>query len=658
MAGFFIIFAHMKQYGLIGVLWLVLMAGCGKTALIDTRRTVSPQPELSAIDSLMWRQPDSALAMLLEFASGPEADSLDEFNGHYCQMLVSELLYKNDYEQTNREDLLKAVAYFDTVDNAFLAARAHYINGVGYYERDSVVEACEEYLKALEVMEGYFEEDAMFGHKAMFMFFTYNRLLELFSSQFMMDPAIDCGEHALDYCRKEPSLFKEIPNTYFHIGRQYDKKEEIVVASNYYWRAIEGFADKNSPIYRDAISMKALCDYQMGMEAEQSINTIKQTLLDEEGDKEWMSRYMAIGAIFLKEGVYDSAMYYLEPVFENETDLVVRIRVAESLRVINDSLGNCEKSNECVLFLADHKKPEGENKAMVSKLEVLFKGYLDWKQAKQVEADRKRSIRKTIAIIVPIVIFVATVIMIVAIFRRKKMREEHEVLRQDLQTRKEQVDALRRTIGQQREVKDRRCEMFLSEAICQRILKKVQGKRITARDNSFQHGIVLQEEDCSQLMEAVEKHYKGFDGRLLGQCADLKRRDLTLCHLYLLKLDESTIAALMGRTYSAIKKQNENLQKKLGIEISIAAYVLLVAEELCTVQSDLQSVPQDVLQEVPQDYSQIILEIVSNNPQITREEIANQLNISTKTVGRYLKKLSGRIRYVGSGYSGHWEVVG
>ena len=114
----------------------------------------------------------------------------------------------------------------------------------------------------------------------------------------------------------------------------------------------------------------------------------------------------------------------------------------------------------------------------------------------------------------------------------------------------------------------------------------------------------------------------------------------------------------MGRTYSAIKKQNENLQKKLGIEISIAAYVLLVAEDLCTVQSDLQSVPQGVLQEVPQDYSQIILEIVSNNPQITREEIANQLNISTKTVGRYLKKLSGRIRYVGSGYSGHWEVVG
>ena len=135
----------------------------------------SPSPRLSAIDSVMWSQPDSAFSLLLAFAESPEADSLDEFNGHYFQLLASELLYKNDYEQTNREELLKAVDYFDSIGDAFLDARAHYIKGVGFYERDSVVDACEDYLKALEVMEGHFEEDALFGHKAMFMFFTYNR---------------------------------------------------------------------------------------------------------------------------------------------------------------------------------------------------------------------------------------------------------------------------------------------------------------------------------------------------------------------------------------------------------------------------------------------------------------------------------------------------
>ena len=90
----------------------------------------------------MWRQPDSAFAMLQEFASSAAADSLDEFNGHYCQLLIAELLFKNNYAQSNRAEVLQAVGYFDSIDDAFLAARAHYIKGVGYYERDSLVEAC------------------------------------------------------------------------------------------------------------------------------------------------------------------------------------------------------------------------------------------------------------------------------------------------------------------------------------------------------------------------------------------------------------------------------------------------------------------------------------------------------------------------------------
>jgi hypothetical protein len=126
-----------------------------------------PLPELAAIDSLMWRQPDSAFAVLKQFAASPQADSLDEFNGHYVQLLISELLYKNYFEQSNREDLLPAVDYFDSLmantpdvsqreQNVFLDARAHYVNGVGYYENDDVVKTCSEYLKTLELMEGHF----------------------------------------------------------------------------------------------------------------------------------------------------------------------------------------------------------------------------------------------------------------------------------------------------------------------------------------------------------------------------------------------------------------------------------------------------------------------------------------------------------------------
>ncbi len=148
----------------IGLLFLAFVACTSRAKVAEHGQSEEgPNPELSAIDSLMWRQPDSALAVLQQFAASPKADSLDELNGHYCQLLFSELLYKNDYGQSNRPALQQAVAYFDSLiltlkdtptlkrliagtdplsltrnDNIlFFTARAHYINGVGYYERDS-----------------------------------------------------------------------------------------------------------------------------------------------------------------------------------------------------------------------------------------------------------------------------------------------------------------------------------------------------------------------------------------------------------------------------------------------------------------------------------------------------------------------------------------
>ena len=87
-----------------------MLVACSKPAEVP-ELVEGPTKELATIDSLMWHHPDSALAVMMEFAASPKTDSMDVFEGHYCQVLIAELLFKNDYVQSNRKDLLKAVAY-------------------------------------------------------------------------------------------------------------------------------------------------------------------------------------------------------------------------------------------------------------------------------------------------------------------------------------------------------------------------------------------------------------------------------------------------------------------------------------------------------------------------------------------------------------------
>lgn len=74
---------------------------------------------------------------------------------------------------------------------------------------------------------------------------------------------------------------------------------------------------------------------------------------------------------------------------------------------------------------------------------------------------------------------------------------------------------------------------------------------------------------------------------------------------------------------------------------------------------------EDVLQNGPQNLidksgkeetlGQKILYLITQDKNITREQIAKALGVSIKTVGRELKKI-GNVRYVGSAKSGHWEI--
>ena len=46
---------------------------------------------------------------------------------------------------------------------------------------------------------------------------------------------------------------------------------------------------------------------------------------------------------------------------------------------------------------------------------------------------------------------------------------------------------------------------------------------------------------------------------------------------------------------------------------------------------------------------------IRNNPKITTDELAKLSGFTSRTIKRHIIKLT-HIKYVGSGYSGHWEI--
>ena len=66
---------------------------------------------------------------------------------------------------------------------------------------------------------------------------------------------------------------------------------------------------------------------------------------------------------------------------------------------------------------------------------------------------------------------------------------------------------------------------------------------------------------------------------------------------------------------------------------------------------------QDVPQGVPQDNLDVqILKLMRENNKISTDSMAMLLGVSSKTIKRRIKEMDN-VHYIGSGYSGHWEII-
>ncbi len=620
------------KFLIIGYLLLAIASCTSKVKVVEPVET--PSSELCAIDSLMWRQPDSALAQLQRFVASPAADSLDVFNGHYCQLLISELLYKNDWGQSNREELLQAVAYFDSLvrltpplqrglgglkntptnqnDNlVFLAARAHYINGAGYYEKDSVVNACAEYLKALEVMEEHFEEKERVGNMAKFMALTHGRLGEMFEEQLLAEPAIACYKQALFYCRREPTSKYGIPVLLYHLGIQYDIVDQKDSAAFYYDEALVNMPDFDNLHYRDLMSNKAIfAFYNLDYSSDSVINILKHLVTLSADEEERTTRLLTLGHILFEDKQYDSSRVYLETVFEQQEDITSKMIAAERLSSIYQMEGDSIKAQKYASFLVGLTMSEIEKKTEASKENEMFKDYLAQKQKKQAVIEREKAVKRALLIIIPIAAVVALVVFIDAKRRNKKQLKEQqaeakklleekdkqhaEVLEAERQTHRMEQAAiagrLKRSNQELRELKGQikhlddlaakteAAASFNEEPICRLIMERVNEGQFKAKiDCELYKSYALDKQQLLDLRAAADLHFSKLTLRLRKTYPKLTNIDIDYCCLYLLNLTHADVSALMQRAYNTVVERDSKIQKILGSEKPLPVILMDIA---------------------------------------------------------------------------------
>lgn len=568
---------------------------------------VEPQPlpftfdeGLLAVDSLMQHDADSALMILTSFR--PKRNEMErsgeissKFNTCYHSLLLSEALYKTDNPQLNRFRN-ETMHYFDSLavlyptndDLTVLSARSHYMNGVGFYENDSIVEACQEYLHTLEIMENHFDVEKLTGYKAKFMGLTYNRLKELFASQFMMEQAIYCGKKSLFYCKIAPTSKYGVANNLAKLGQLYDISGQNDTAYYYYNEALNSLPDTTNLIYRDILSSIAVLSYNLGFGFSPALEHLLQVTTQAVSKDELLTRYYTIGSLYYEEHIYDSAIVYLHQVFDYNRSTMRRYQSASYLlnicQMTDDSINKSIYSD----YLAQNTISVYDKSYDISRLNELFGNYLN---NKSYESQKRNKVRTVIAISLFVFLAVFSFALLFKHSKRKikKLNKEHlRVINTERKARyrekskmlntikqqETQVNTLEQELGHKRLKADISMEAFVNEPVCKKIINSVSSINVTSRVNCADYPqLKLDNATIAELEEAVVKHFPNFKQRLLSLNPQINPKETLLCHLYLLGLKDQQISVLTQYHYTTIFRKTKNLEKAFNISVSLKDFL-------------------------------------------------------------------------------------
>ena len=532
---------------LVGLLLIVLGASCSRTLESEISWQENSAPRVVAVDTLLQHDPDSALRYLEWFYEkiNPTWSPSVEYSG----LMLSEACFKVRREVAYCDEVEKALTYFDSVssvypndkDMAFLSARSHYMNaiclndGIIFTDDSLTMMACQEYYKALGIMEQQFNEEQLVGHKASFTALIFARLANVYSDKFLIEPTIYFYKNVLNYKQKAFNPPSSLANTLFFLGYEYEKSEQFDSALYYYDQSLACMNDTTGVLYRNVINRKALSSYHVAHDGQASVDALKR-IAWAGNEFEMYDRFLGIGYVYKLDNQFDSSIVYLNRVFNEAPSLFLQTQSADYLREIYEDRGESDKAGEYARFVTQNTPPEFGTKADEWRFTSLFQEYLQQK----LENTRLQEARQTQGRVMKIIFPLLALLVVLAVWL---------LFGEALSAMKKRVEAA----------------SFAEEPICRLIMERVnEGQFKSKMDYRVYKDYALNKEQLMALREAADVHFGLFTTRLKQDFPSLTKGDIDYCCLYLLGVEEADMAALMQRAFNTVCERSRKLKGIFG----------------------------------------------------------------------------------------------
>ena len=425
--------------------------------------------------------------------------------------------------------------------SSYTSARTHYSNGLRLFQNDSLTEALDEYLNALKIME---TSDSINYHPR-FMMLIHWQLGNLFSSQYMQEPAIVCYTNALNYTGTSEDMPSDYTRLSKLLGAQYHRLQKYDTARYYYHEALQSLSDTNNLDYNQLQFYNAMLDCVIGEDDEQYFGKLKK-LAAQTYEPIRFTHFITIGEFYYEANQYDSAIVYLKPAFDNINDVELKCRASHFLQNIYQNRGDTLTASQYALYFTKHHEDDRVSNARTSTLNDMFQKHQQWEQQRLQTIEHQRFIKYVATLSILLILL----ILLILFLKKKKPSSTNSFSsRFSLFKKSEIVTIIRERLSKNHD-------------------------KMSVKNIDEQTKLSLDNASFVALRTAVDIHFDGLLKNLSTKYPDLNVNDLNCCCLALLGLSNTEMAVLLGVKYNSLTNRLAKIKKILNTDENLHDYIL------------------------------------------------------------------------------------